>query len=136
MRAKAWYVSVYLLWYISSSEIGILSLMVLACNGGVELNPPLQLTASSDKIIGIQSGVQSYVRLFGMMIAINIGLLWLFILLMLPEWFSSSNKIASGVKTFVWISFMVLNILLEGFLVYSYMGTLGMPFMSGSLAVI
>jgi hypothetical protein len=120
--AEAWYRYVLILWYMASFSIGGSGLIVLALSGGIELNSSFPSTVGSVKIAILPGGIQAYVQIYGIIVAINIGLLWLFILLLLPRWFVSSNQTALAVLTFVWIVFMSVNVYFAGFIGFLYIG--------------
>ncbi|KAE9366513.1 hypothetical protein N431DRAFT_429379 [Stipitochalara longipes BDJ] len=115
---KPWHPSLFVLWILLTFMVGVYSLLVLSFRGGTALVTVNQLTDAlgDDDTTARLGGV---FRSFAVIIAVNLALLWSFILIMLPEWSCLSHRtgrvalgtfciVASGIH--IWYGVYVSNI--------------------------
>jgi len=91
-----WYWSILVLWYAMACIIAAFSLNTIPTNGNA-------LLTSEFSEVTENSAVNFSVQFYAIVIPANFILLWLYTLLVLPNWkFLSSNKITSGIFGLFW----------------------------------
>ncbi|CZR66579.1 uncharacterized protein PAC_16480 [Phialocephala subalpina] len=91
IKTKPWYRSLLVLWGLMSFMVGAYALTNVAQGNGADWSPVNQFTAGISNAIG----VSDLWKIFPFIMAVDIGIAWLFILIMLLEWRFLSNKTGS-----------------------------------------
>ena len=89
--AKPWYRDLLILWWSISVILGVFSLSIFPVWGNAALN---NAGPSAD-------GFAFFIPFYAESIAMEIAVLWMFILLVLPEWEFLSGKVGRGIFTAV-----------------------------------
>jgi hypothetical protein len=92
-------------WHLNILVIATWGLYDIGRSGGSILSPVNEDEISVTAMVGTMNRLRAVFRQLAMIILVDIGVLWAFILIMLPEWPSLSGRVATIALTFLWFLF-------------------------------
>lgn len=96
-----------------SVTMGGFILLVIAKNGGV------YLSSTSQNSDSIGTGPRGFLKGFWLLILIDLGFLWTFVILMVPGWSILSHKVIAIALAFFWFAFSSVRVWIVGLSIYN-----------------